>query len=79
MWLSCSWFHGFDLGAAPPVPPPPTVKMFNSGDTVRVLLDIDVFKLMQEGHGGWTDQMLEVWKELFFCCYNVHVHNDRTF
>eukprot|EP00731_Ephydatia_muelleri_P014626 Em0008g346a len=47
------------LGAAPPVPPPPTVKMFNSGDTVRVLLDIDVFKLMQEGHGGWTDQMLE--------------------
>lgn len=77
----------FDLGAAaPPMPPPslPTVKTtFNTGDTVRVLLDIDVFKLMQEGHGGWTDQILEVWKEFSICCavlvWNLHVHNHHPF
>ena len=31
-----------------------------SGDNVRVQLDVDVFKAMQEGHGGWNDSMTEV-------------------
>ena len=30
------------------------------GCNVRVALDIDVFKQMQAGHGGWNDQMAEV-------------------
>lgn len=31
-----------------------------AGDLVRVQLDLDLFKSMQEGHGGWNDGMLEV-------------------
>jgi len=31
-----------------------------TGDLVRVELDADIFKAMQEGHGGWSDPMLEV-------------------
>ena len=31
-----------------------------SGDNVRVQLDIDVFKAMQDGHGGWNDSMSQV-------------------
>ena len=30
---------------------------FAAGDTVRVDLDLDSAKLLQEGHGGWTDGM----------------------
>lgn len=33
---------------------------FAAGDTVRVDLDIETVKLMQEGHGGWVDAMTEV-------------------
>ena len=33
-----------------------------TGDLVRVELDADIFKAMQEGHGGWSDPMLEVSK-----------------
>ena len=31
-----------------------------SGDNVRVQLDVDVFRAMQEGHGGWNESMAEV-------------------
>ena len=31
-----------------------------AGDTVRVDLDLEIVKLMQEGHGGWTDAMADV-------------------
>ena len=30
------------------------------GDNVRVGLDVDVFKIMQEGHGDWDDSLLNV-------------------
>jgi len=31
-----------------------------SGDNVRIQLDVDVFKAMQDGHGGWNDSMADV-------------------
>ena len=31
-----------------------------AGDFVMVQLNPDDFKLYQDGHGGWTDQMAEV-------------------
>ena len=39
-------------------------KEFTPGDLVRVQLDVEVFKAMQQGHGGWNDAMVEVeWME----------------
>lgn len=32
----------------------------SAGDAVRVELDPDVFKVTQQGHGGWNDGMAEV-------------------
>uniref|UniRef100_T1JDF9 RING-type E3 ubiquitin transferase n=1 Tax=Strigamia maritima TaxID=126957 RepID=T1JDF9_STRMM len=32
---------------------------FNVGDKVKVLLDVDMLKGMQEGHGGWNPRMAE--------------------
>ena len=34
--------------------------MFKVGDLVKVDLDIDILKQMQEGHGGWNPRMAEV-------------------
>lgn len=34
--------------------------MFEVGERVRVLLCASTLKDMQEGHGGWNDQMEEV-------------------
>ncbi|XP_022251627.1 E3 ubiquitin-protein ligase MIB2-like [Limulus polyphemus] len=33
---------------------------FNVGDKVKVLLDVENLKLVQEGHGGWNPRMEEV-------------------
>ena len=33
---------------------------FKAGDRVKVQLEVEVFRAMQEGHGGWNDQMAEV-------------------
>lgn len=33
---------------------------FAAGDRVKVELDPDVWRLMQEGHGGWNDLMTVV-------------------
>ena len=30
------------------------------GDRVRVELDVETVKLLQEGHGGWDERMKEV-------------------
>lgn len=35
---------------------------FQHGDKVKCLLDIDILREMQEGHGGWNPKMAEV------CC-----------
>ena len=40
--------------------PPPDPQEFSSGDYVRVELDQDVLRLMQEGHGGWSSDMGDV-------------------
>ena len=37
---------------------------FKVGDKVTVGLDVDVIRVMQEGHGGWNPKMAEV---LVFC------------
>ena len=34
--------------------------MFAAGDVVRVDLDTEVVKLMQDGHGGWNEAMADV-------------------
>ena len=39
---------------------PPKDGEFSAGDTVKVELDPDVWKLMQNGHGGWNDLMANV-------------------
>ena len=45
---------------------------FSAGDTVKVELDPDVWKLMQNGHGGWNDLMgmvrLSVYRNLVVAC-----------
>ena len=33
---------------------------FAAGDSVRVDLDLESAKLMQEGHGGWNEAMTDV-------------------
>ena len=33
---------------------------FKIGDRVRVDLDVDVLKAMQDGHGGWHPKMADV-------------------
>lgn len=39
---------------------PSAVKhQFNVGDKVKVLLDVEKLKVMQEGHGGWNPRMAE--------------------
>ncbi len=31
-----------------------------SGDSVRIQLEVEVFKSLQDGHGGWNDVMVNV-------------------
>lgn len=33
---------------------------FAIGDHIRVQLELEIFRVMQEGHGGWKDDMAEV-------------------
>ena len=33
---------------------------FSVGDKVKVILEEEVLKAMQEGHGGWNPKMAEV-------------------
>ena len=33
---------------------------FKTGDRVKIQLEVEIFRQMQEGHGGWNDQMAEV-------------------
>ena len=43
-----------------PSPAAATHAMFKVGDKVRVDLEIDILRAMQEGHGGWNPRMAEV-------------------
>ncbi len=38
--------------------------VFKVGDRVRVVLEIEVIKTLQNGHGGWNDGMSEVSKRI---------------
>jgi hypothetical protein len=42
---------------------------FNVGDKVKVAMDVEVLKQMQEGHGGWNPRMAEVSLFRRSCCY----------
>ncbi|XP_023209720.1 E3 ubiquitin-protein ligase MIB2-like [Centruroides sculpturatus] len=42
---------------------------FNVGDKVKVLLDVEKLKVMQEGHGGWNPRMAEVSTCYYFVLY----------
>lgn len=40
---------------------------FNVGDKVKVLIEVDILKEMQDGHGGWNPRMAEyIGKVSFF-------------
>lgn len=43
---------------------------FQQGDKVKCLLDVDILRQMQEGHGGWNPKMAEV-NECNMRCLNV--------
>ena len=47
---------------------PPDVAELSAGDTVRVELDPDLFKIAQEEHGGWNDLMAEVYTTSMCTC-----------
>ena len=44
---------------------PRTVVAFSVGDKVKVTVDADRLREMQEGHGGWNPRMAEVSYNLF--------------
>jgi len=44
---------------------------FQHGDKVKCLLDIDILREMQEGHGGWNPKMAEV-------CYSLLVFSQHV-
>lgn len=49
------------LGAFPGPPPDiPEEVMFAKGDKVKIALDQEAFRSMQEGHGGWNEKMNQV-------------------
>ena len=54
---------------------PPREGEFAAGDSVKVELDPDVWKLMQNGHGGWNDLMgmvrLSVCRNMVVTCIPV--------
>jgi len=39
--------------------------MFNVGDKVKVLMEVDTLKEMQDGHGGWNPRMAEYIGKVF--------------
>ena len=49
-----------ELPSSAPMTPSTKEHAFAPGDNIRVELDVEIFKMMQEGHGGWDDQLLEV-------------------
>jgi hypothetical protein len=55
-----------NIVGGPNIPPGPTE--FSSGDVVEVELDVEVFMLLQEDHGGWNDKM----KSVRVTCIIVH-------
>lgn len=46
--------------AGKPLEKPEDVSTIRSGNLVQVELDVEIFRMMQEGHGGWNDSMTKV-------------------
>lgn len=44
---------------------------YKPGDHVKVCVDIDTLKDMQEGHGGWNSLMAKVGLACMFCLHPV--------
>lgn len=51
---------------------------FSVGDKVKIIVDADRLREMQEGHGGWNPRMAEVcsFHSLCFKCYNFRNLNQ---
>lgn len=47
-----------------------THTLFKVGDRVKVDLEVDVLKAMQEGHGGWNPRMAEVIISCSLICFS---------
>lgn len=47
--------------------------MFSVGDKVKIAVSLDIFKKMQEGHGGWNYKMADVTK-LLIKQYDNYLH-----
>ena len=63
-------YHHCAVIGGPNVSPGPTE--FSSGDVVQVELDVEVFMLLQEDHGGWNDSMKTV-RMLIFKSRSNHI------
>lgn len=48
--------------------------VYEVGDKVRVDLDLDLVRNLQQGHGGWNDAMEEVrvGRYLIHCSYDIN-------
>ena len=57
------------LAGQPPEKYCPTIC---SGDLVEVEQDVEIFRMMQEEHGGWNDEMANV-MEVYTCMYMYHI------
>ena len=51
----------------------PQVPQFSSGDVVRILDDIATVHNLQEGHGGWVDDMALV--SSVFMYHRIEIEN----
>ena len=52
---------------------------FQQGDKVKCLLEVDILRQMQEGHGGWNPKMAEVFITPHFHTYNSFFFESRTY
>lgn len=65
------WNYHLQMTGAPYVPPGP--QEFAVGDYIKVELDLDVFEMMQEGHGGWNPIMATV-RAFASILLNINLH-----
>lgn len=49
----------------------PKMHLFSPGDSVRVELDVEIFKVMQEGHGDFDEKLLEVCELVFVYTFTM--------
>ena len=64
--LQWQWFHFVCSGEFPDIVAQGGIPcQFKVGDKVRVDLEADILKCMQEGHGGWNPRMAEVSQKWF--------------